>query len=52
MKKHILIKELGEGFCRSVCQLSIPRYEGVKRMYLPERAAEVTCERCRKASKL
>lgn len=47
MKKHILVKELGEGICKAKCHLNVMRYDGVKERYLPERAAEITCGRCR-----
>jgi hypothetical protein len=47
MKKHILVKELGEGVCKTLCHLNVMRYEGIKDRYLPERTAEITCGRCR-----
>jgi hypothetical protein len=52
MKKHILVKELGEGVCKTLCHLNVMRYEGVKERYLPERVAEITCGRCRNLKKL
>lgn len=48
MKRHILIKELGEGVCKTICNLSVMRYEGVKMLYLPARDKEITCNKCRK----
>jgi hypothetical protein len=47
MKKHILVKELGEGVCKTKCYLNVMRYNGVKERYLPERLEEVTCGRCK-----
>ncbi len=46
MKKHILIKELGEGICKTICNLLVMRYEGIKKIYLPERKNEITCNKC------
>jgi len=48
MKKHVIIKELGEGVVRSACNLLIMRYYGVKERYLADRSKEVSCNRCRR----
>lgn len=51
MKKHIITKELQEGLCKTICNITIMRYEGIKKQYLPEKSNQITCGRCKNNGK-